>query len=66
VELPGHADDVFTVDWSPGGDKVVSGGRDMLVKMYCFGLIIVGDINSIDFFVFVFWRGTLNAKMYRV
>jgi len=32
-DLPGHADEVFTVDWSPSGDKVASGGRDRIVKM---------------------------------
>ncbi|CAK9148379.1 unnamed protein product, partial [Ilex paraguariensis] len=27
-DLPGHADEVFTVDWSPYGEKVASGGKD--------------------------------------
>jgi ribosome assembly protein 4 len=33
AELPGHADEVFSVDWSPSGDKVASGGKDKILKM---------------------------------
>jgi ribosome assembly protein 4 len=33
AELPGHADEVFSVDWSPAGDKVASGGKDKILKM---------------------------------
>ncbi len=33
MELPGHADEVFSVDWSPAGDKVSSGGKDKILKM---------------------------------
>ncbi|KAJ3376612.1 hypothetical protein HDU80_003884, partial [Chytriomyces hyalinus] len=33
MDLPGHADEVFSVDWSPGGDKVASGGKDRVVKI---------------------------------
>jgi ribosome assembly protein 4 len=33
MELPGHSDEVFSVDWSPGGDKVASGGKDKILKM---------------------------------
>ena len=33
LDLPGHADEVFAVDWSPDGEKVASGGRDRLMKM---------------------------------
>lgn len=33
LDLPGHADEVFTVDWSPDGEKVASGGRDRVMKM---------------------------------
>jgi len=32
-DLPGHQDEVFSVDWSPRGDKVASGGRDRKLKM---------------------------------
>lgn len=33
VQLPGHADEVYTVDWSPDGQRVVSGGKDKLLRM---------------------------------
>lgn len=33
LDLPGHADEVFAVDWSPDGEKVASGGRDRVMKM---------------------------------
>ena len=34
-DLPGHADEVYGVDWAPiGGDKAVSGGKDCLVKIW--------------------------------
>lgn len=33
IDLPGHADEVFTVDWSPDGQRVVSGGKDKVLKM---------------------------------
>lgn len=32
-ELPGHADEVFAVDWAPDGSKVASGGKDKVVKL---------------------------------
>jgi ribosome assembly protein 4 len=32
-DLPGHADEVFAVDWSPDGLRVVSGGKDKLLKL---------------------------------
>ena len=32
-DLPGHADEVFSVDWSPSGEQVASGGRDRHIKM---------------------------------
>lgn len=32
--LPGHADEVFALDWSPNGSAVASGGRDRVLKMY--------------------------------
>jgi ribosome assembly protein 4 len=33
-DLPGHADEVFAVDWSADGRAVVSGGRDRIVKIW--------------------------------
>lgn len=33
-ELPGHADEVFSVDWAIHGDKVASGGKDRVVKIW--------------------------------
>lgn len=33
TDLPGHADEVYTVDWSPDGQRVGSGGKDHLLKM---------------------------------
>jgi ribosome assembly protein 4 len=33
MELPGHLDEVFTVDWSPAGDKASSGSKDKTLKM---------------------------------
>jgi ribosome assembly protein 4 len=33
MDLPGHADEVYAVDWSPAGDKVGSGGKDRILKM---------------------------------
>lgn len=33
-DLPGHADEVFSVDWSPDGEYVASGGKDRLVKIW--------------------------------
>lgn len=33
-DLPGHADEVYSVDWSPDGDRVGSGSKDRLLKMY--------------------------------
>jgi len=32
--LPGHADEVYTIDWSIRGDKVVSGSKDRLLKIW--------------------------------
>jgi WD40 repeat protein len=34
LDLPGHADEVFAVDWSPDGQRVASGGKDKVLKMY--------------------------------
>ena len=33
-DLPGHADEVFSVDWSPDGEKVASGGRDRALRIW--------------------------------
>ncbi|KAJ0694762.1 putative transcription factor WD40-like family [Helianthus annuus] len=33
-DLPGHEDEVFAVDWSPDGEKVASGGRDRVLKLW--------------------------------
>ena len=33
-DLPGHADEVYTVDWSPCGTHVVSGGKDKVLKVW--------------------------------
>lgn len=33
-DLPGHADEVYTVDWSPDGERVASGGKDRNLKMW--------------------------------
>jgi len=32
-ELPGHADDVYAVDWSVDGQRVGSGGKDKEVRL---------------------------------
>lgn len=32
-DLPGHADAVYALDWSPDGQRVVSGGKDRMLKM---------------------------------
>lgn len=34
MDLPGHADEVFTVDWSPDGATVASGGKDQVLKLW--------------------------------
>lgn len=33
IDLPGHADEVFAVDWSTDGSKVSSGGKDKVLKL---------------------------------
>jgi ribosome assembly protein 4 len=33
LDLPGHADEVYAVDWSPDGQRVCSGGKDKVLKM---------------------------------
>ena len=34
IDLPGHKDAVFAVDWSPDGQKVGSGGQDKAVRIW--------------------------------
>ena len=34
LDLPGHADEVFTVDWSPDGASVASGGKDQVLRIW--------------------------------
>jgi WD40 repeat protein len=34
LDLPGHADEVFTVDWSPDGSSVASGGKDQVLRIW--------------------------------
>lgn len=34
-DLPGHADEIYAVDWAPiGGEKAASGGKDKMVKIW--------------------------------
>lgn len=32
--LPGHADEIYAIDWSPNGSQVVSGGKDRTLKIW--------------------------------
>lgn len=32
-DLPGHADEVFAVDWAPDGERVASGGKDKVLRL---------------------------------
>lgn len=34
LDLPGHADEVFSVDWSPNGASVASGGKDHVLRLW--------------------------------
>ena len=34
VDLPGHGDEVFAVDWSPDGQRVASGAKDALLRLW--------------------------------
>ncbi len=34
MDLPGHADEVYTVDWSPDGSSVASGGKDQVLRIW--------------------------------
>ena len=33
-DLPGHADEVYAVDWAPDGDRVASGSKDRTIKIW--------------------------------
>lgn len=33
-DLPGHADEVYAVDWSPDGLRVASGGKDKVLQLW--------------------------------
>lgn len=34
IDLPGHADEVYAVDWSPNGLRVASGGKDKVMRLW--------------------------------
>ena len=34
VDLPGHADEVYAVDWAPTGTFAGSGGKDRMLKLW--------------------------------
>jgi ribosome assembly protein 4 len=34
LDLPGHADEVFAVDWSPIGTRAASGGKDKMLRLW--------------------------------
>ena len=34
LDLPGHGDEVFSVDWSPDGASVASGGKDQVLRLW--------------------------------
>lgn len=33
-DLPGHADEVFAIDWAPDGIRVASGGKDKILRLW--------------------------------
>lgn len=34
IDLPGHSDEIYSVHWAFDGSRVVSGGKDRLVKIW--------------------------------
>jgi ribosome assembly protein 4 len=32
--LPGHADEVYALDWAPNGAQVASGSKDRTIKIW--------------------------------
>jgi ribosome assembly protein 4 len=34
LDLPGHEDEVYAVDWSPVGTKAASGGKDKMLRLW--------------------------------
>lgn len=46
TDLPGHADEVYCVDFV--ADKVVSGGRDRTVKMYVYWRRIFRNSRTLE------------------
>lgn len=33
-DLPGHADEIYALDWSTDGNMVATGGKDRQVKLW--------------------------------
>ncbi len=33
-DLPGHSDEIYAVDWSPDGEKVASGSKDKILRIW--------------------------------
>lgn len=33
-DLPGHADEIYSLDWAPDGEKVASGGKDRMLRLW--------------------------------
>lgn len=33
-DLPGHADEVYALDWAPDGIRVASGGKDKILRLW--------------------------------
>ena len=34
IDLPGHADEVYALDWSHNGQYLVSGSKDMMLRIH--------------------------------
>lgn len=66
-ELPGHADEVFALDWALDGSRVASGGKDKVVKMlvlfwknvHLFRRIVFYN-NFLSFFSILFSAGLIE------